>query len=67
MQQRPALTKHQQVVAQAAVTMLEPLLKEIDRKLDAISEQMETLLAELTMTAARIEEAARRNGTAPHA
>jgi hypothetical protein len=62
-----ALTKHQQAVAKAVATTLEPLLKEIDRKLDAISEQLDTLLAYLATTAARIEEAARRNGTTPHA
>jgi hypothetical protein len=67
MQERPALTKHQQVIAQAVATMLEPILKEIDQKLDAIRQQMDTLLAELATTAARVEEAARRNGTTPRA
>jgi hypothetical protein len=64
-QERPALTKHERQVAQAVVTMLEPLLTEIDRKLDAISEQLETVLAVLATTSARIEVVARRNGTPP--
>jgi len=63
--ERPALTKHQQVVAQAVATILEPALKEIDRKLDALSDKLDILLAELAVVIARVEEASQRNGTGP--
>ena len=66
MQEHPALTKQQQVVAQAVATTLEPLLKELNRRLDAMNEQLDTMLAELAVTAARVEEVVGRNGTMPH-
>jgi ABC-type transporter Mla subunit MlaD len=46
-QQRPELTKHQQAVAKAVATTLEPLLTDLGRKLNAISQQLDTVLAEL--------------------
>jgi hypothetical protein len=58
--ERPALTKHQQLVAQAVATTLEPVLKDIDRKLDAISEKTDIVLAELAATVARADEVIRQ-------
>jgi hypothetical protein len=60
--ERPALTKHQQVVAQAVATILEPVLKEMDRKLDRISDKLDILLAELAVVIARVEEVTSHNG-----
>jgi len=58
--ERPALTKHQQVVAQAVATILEPVLREMDRKLDAISEKTDIVLGELAATVARADELIRQ-------
>lgn len=51
----------EQVVAKAVVTMLEPVLKDMERKLDAISAKTDTAIAELAATLARAEEVIRQN------
>jgi hypothetical protein len=63
MHERPALTKHQQVAAQAVATILEPVLKEIERKLDALSAKTDTVISELAATLARADEVIRQNDT----
>jgi hypothetical protein len=51
--ERPALAKHQKAVADAVVAALEPILAEMDRKLDM-------LLAQLGAAETAIRETARR-------
>jgi hypothetical protein len=68
MHDRPAVTLHQQIlaqaVAQAVVALLKPILTEMNQKLDRIAETVEALLARLAAMEARIDEAA-RNGAMP--
>jgi hypothetical protein len=47
---QPILTGSEKALAEEVVTLLKPILAEIDQKLDSIGEKMEALLAELTRT-----------------
>jgi len=48
---------------QAVATILEPVLKEIERKLDALSAKTDTVISELAATLARSDEVIRQNDT----
>jgi len=61
--ERPAPTRHQQVVAQAVTEILEPLLKDMSRRLDEMSGKTDNLLAGLAATVARVEHVIRQSET----
>jgi hypothetical protein len=53
--ERPALTKHQKVVADAVAAVLEPVLKEMSRNLDVIAEKLDASETALREVARRID------------
>jgi hypothetical protein len=65
MRERPALTKHQQVIAQAVATILEPALKDIGRKLDTMTKKIDTLITKLEATEAAVRQVEQQRGATP--
>jgi hypothetical protein len=63
--ERPALTKHQQVIAQAVEAILEPVLKDMSRKLDVMAEKIDTLIMKLDATEAAARQVGQQRGATP--